>query len=277
MSFALFDPTMIAMLLGIGLISGFLAGLLGIGGGMMLVPCLVFILDRQGVPGDMAIKMGIATAMATILFTSVSSLRAHQQRGTIRWEIVRGLAPGIVAGGLLAGAGAFSLLKGEAIGLFFAVFVGYQSWRMFKGAKQSPPTRESVHGPMGLGLVGTAIGFLAGLVGAGGAFLSVPYMTRSGVPIHQAVGTSAALGFPIAVANIVGYTISGWDLPAAVPGAWGYFDLPALLVIASASVLMAPLGARVAHRLDVATLKRVMAVLLALLAVQMLYKLWAGS
>ncbi|THJ35657.1 sulfite exporter TauE/SafE family protein [Lampropedia aestuarii] len=271
------DAALIVTLMAIGLGAGFLAGLLGIGGGMVLVPCLVFILGKQGVSGDLAIKMGIATAMATILFTSLSSVRAHHKRGAIRWPIVRGIAPGIVVGGLLAGAGAFAMLKGQAIGLFFAVFVGYSAWRMFKGATKTAGVRNGVHGFWGLSAVGTGIGFISGLVGAGGGFLSVPYMSRCNVPIHQAVATSAALGFPIAIANVLGYTVSGWSIANTTPGSWGYFYLPALVLIAMCSVMTAPLGAKVAHGLNVAALKKVFALLLASLAAYMLYKSVQGA
>lgn len=270
--FAQFDLSLILMLLAIGLACGFLAGLLGIGGGMILVPCLLFVLGRQGVSGDAAVKIAIATAMATILFTSLSSIRAHQRRGAIRWDIVRGVVPGIFAGGLLAGAGAFTFLKGQAVAAFFVVFVGYSAWRMYRGASRQTATRASVHGPAGLAAVGTGIGFLSGMVGAGGAFLSVPYMTRCSVPIHQAVATSAAIGFPIAVANVLGYAISGWSLPPVVPGGWGYFHLPALLLIVACSVWTAPLGARAAHGLDVATLRKVFALILAVLATYTFFK-----
>jgi uncharacterized membrane protein YfcA len=270
------DISVIAMLLSIGLCTGFLAGLLGIGGGMVLVPCLVFILEKQGVTGSLTIKMAIATAMATILFTSISSVWAHHRRGAIRWNVVRGLVPGIVGGGLLAGAGAFALLKGQTLGLFFAAFVGYSAWRMFKGRAKETSVRQDVHGFSGLTAVGGGIGFISGLVGAGGGFLSVPYMTRCNVPIHKAIATSAALGFPIAVANVLGYVISGLNLERIVVGGWGYFYLPALVLIVVCSIVTAPIGAKVAHGMDVAALKKVFALLLAVLALYMLYKSTLG-
>jgi len=270
--FASLDTSLILMLLAIGLAGGFLAGLLGIGGGMVLVPCLVLVLGRQGVAGDVAIKMAIATAMATILFTSLSSVWAHHRRGAVRWEIVRGLAPGIVAGGLLSGAGAFAVLKGQVLGMGFGLFVGYSAWRMYRGSANPAGARQGVHGWRGLGVVGGLIGFLSGLVGAGGGFLSVPYMARCSVPIHQAVATSAALGFPIALASVLGYTVSGWHLPPEVPGSWGYFYLPALMLIVLCSVCAAPWGARAAHRMNVVALKKVFAVLLGSLAAYMLLR-----
>jgi uncharacterized membrane protein YfcA len=130
-------------------------------------------------------------------------------------------------------------------------------------------------GVAGQTAVGGAIGLVSGLVGAGGAFMSVPFMTWCNVPIRHAVGTSAALGFPIALANTAGYVVAGWSVPAALPGAFGYLYLPALAVIAAASVTMAPLGARTAQRMDTKKLKRVFGVLLLALAATMLHRAFA--
>ena len=261
-------PQLIAELLAIGVISGFLAGLLGVGGGMMMVPFLTLILESQGVETGLAVKMAIATSMATILFTSLSSLRAHHGHGAVRWDLLRGLAPGIVAGGLAAGAGLFSLLKGQAMAGFFAAFVGVSALQMLRGRK--PTASRQMPGVAGQFGAGSAIGLFSGLLGAGGAFLSVPFMVRCNVPIRHAVGTSAALGFPIAAANTLGYVASGWSLGPALPGAVGYLYLPALVVIALASVTLAPVGARVAHRIDIGHLRRLFALLLFALAAYML-------
>ena len=254
--------------LGIG--TGFLAGLLGIGGGMVMVPFLTSILTQRGVPGDLAVKMAIATAMSTILFTSLATMRAHQRRGAIRWDIVRGMAPGIVIGGLAAGAGVFALVKGQALALFFAVFVADSATQMLRAV--APKPSRQLPGRFGQAAVGSAIGFLAGLVGAGGAFLAVPFMTRCNVSIHHAIATGAAIGFPIALANTAGVVIGGSSQPAALPGALGFLYLPALGVIALASVLIAPLGARLAHALDVRQLRRIFALMLYLLAIDMLWR-----
>lgn len=267
--------TLVLELLTLGLFTGFLAGLLGIGGGMLMVPFLTFILNHRGVPADMAVKMAIATSMATILFTSLSSVRAHHRRGAVRWPLVRGMAPGIVLGGLLAGAGAFSVLKGQVLAAVFGLFVSFSATQMLRNRKPAPS--RQMPGMAGQTAAGTGIGFLSGLVGAGGGFVSVPFMSWCNVPIHNAVATSAALGFPIALANTVGYIIGGWHLPAALPGAVGYLYLPALGLIALSSVAMAPLGARAAHAMDVAQLKKAFAGLLYLLAVYMLWKAWQGG
>jgi uncharacterized membrane protein YfcA len=261
---------LVAELLLLGCGTGFLAGLLGIGGGMLMVPFLTLILSQRGVDGGAAVKMAIATSMATILFTSISSVRAHHRRGAVRWDIVRAMAPGIVAGGLLGGAGIFALLKGSWLALFFAGFVSFSATQMLRGKK--PEATRQMPGAGAQAAVGGGIGFLSGLVGAGGGFISVPFMTWCNVAIHNAVATSAALGFPIALANTAGYVLGGWSLPAVVPGAFGYLYLPALAIIASASVLIAPLGARAAHAMDMRQLRRVFAMLLYALAAYMLYK-----
>ena len=254
-----------------GAVTGYLAGLLGIGGGMIQVPFLSTLLVQHGMRSEMALKTAIATAMATIAFTSLSSVRAHHARGAVRWDIARAMAPGILVGGLLSGAGLFALIKGPALGIVFALFIGYSATQMLLDRK--PRAARPLPGPWGLGAVGTGIGALSSLVGAGGAFLSVPFMTWCNVPIHHAVGTAAALGFPIALASTLGYVIGGWSLPPALPGSVGYLYLPALAVVAVASVLVAPLGARTAHATDVRSFKRLFAVLLYGVAG---YMVWRG-
>lgn len=266
----LLEPSLLLELALLGLTGGFLAGLLGIGGGMILVPFTTAILSARGVNSALAVKMAIATSMATIVFTSISSVRAHHKRGAVRWDLVKGLAPGIVLGGIIGSMGVFALLKGSALALIFAVFVGFSATQMFLD-KRPAPSRQ-VPGTAGLLGAGSVIGFISGLVGAGGGFISVPFMTWCNVAIHNAVATSAALGFPIALANVVGYIASGLGLPDLPPYSLGYIWLPALLVLASCSVLTAPLGAAAAYRLPVKKLKRVFASVLYLLAAYMLYR-----
>jgi uncharacterized protein len=268
--YMLLEPLLIAELAALGLCTGFLAGLLGIGGGMIMVPFITAILSARGVAPDLSVKMAIATSMATIVFTSVSSVRAHHRRGAVRWDIVRGLAPGIVVGAALASLGVFALLKGASLALVFAAFVSFSATQMLIDRKPKPS--RGLPGVGGQAAAGTAIGFLSGLVGAGGGFVSVPFMTWCNVAIHSAVATSAALGFPIALANALGYVISGQGVAGLPPGSAGYIFLPALAVIAVASVLMAPLGVKAAHAMPVKALKRVFAGILYLLAGYMLFK-----
>ncbi len=269
------DPVLVLELLTLGLCTGFLAGLLGIGGGMLMVPFLTFIFSHRGIEQGMAVKMAIATAMATILFTSIASVRAHHKRGAVRWVLVRKLVPGILIGGLLSGAGIFAALKGQALALLFVAFVVFSATQMLINRKPKPS--RQMPGPLGAGAAGGAIGLISGLVGAGGAFISVPFMTWCNVAMGQAVATSAALGFPISLATTLGYVIAGWNLPSAAPGASGYLMLPALVVIAAASVLSAPLGARCVHSMDTRHLKKVFAVLLYGLGSYMAWRVLGGN
>ena len=264
------DWQLAAELLALGCCTGFLAGLLGVGGGMLLVPFITLILSNCGVLPALAVKMAIATSMATILFTSLSSLRAHHRHGAVSWSLVWGLSPGIVVMSLLTGALLFPWVKGGLLALLFATFVGFSATQMLLDKKPSPS--RQMPGPAGRLAAGGLIGMLSGLVGAGGAFISVPFMTWCNVPIRNAVATSAALGFPIALASTIGNLIGGRATVAPLPGAFGYLYLPALAVLATASVLIAPLGARTAERLDEGQLKRAFAVLLYGLAATMLYK-----
>ena len=266
----LLDPLLIAELALLGLCTGFLAGLLGIGGGMVLVPFLTYFLGQQQVAPGLAVKMAIATSMATIVFTSISSVRAHHQRGAVRWDIARRLAPGIVLGSMAASLGVFALLKGSVLAIVFACFVSFSAYQMLRNKKPAPS--RQMPGTAGQLAAGGSIGFLSGMVGAGGGFVSVPFMVWCNIPIHNAVATSAALGFPIALANVLGYVISGQTVQNLPENSFGYIWLPALGVIAVCSFLTAPLGAKAAHSIPVGKLKRVFASILYLLAAYMLYK-----
>ena len=264
------EPGLVVGLAALGLGTGFLAGLLGIGGGMLMVPFVTFIMTQRGLPADLAVKMAIATSMATIMFTSISSVRAHHRRGAVRWDIARRLAPGIVLGSAIASLGVFSVVKGSTLAIFFGLFVSFSATQMFLDRKPTPG--RQMPGTLGQLGAGSVIGFMSGLVGAGGGFVSVPFMTWCNVAIHNAVATSAALGFPIAVANVLGYVISGQSVQDLPPLSLGYVWLPALLVIAICSVLTAPLGAKAAHKLPVKKLKRIFAMTLYALAAYMLWK-----
>ncbi len=263
------EPLLFAELAGLGLLIGYLAGLLGIGGGMLMVPFLVFVLSAKGVADAHVVKMAVATSLATICFTSMSSVRAHHQQGAVLWPVALVLAPGILVGSL-AGANLAAALPAKALTVLFAVFVSFSATQMLLNKKPKPG--RGLPGSVGMFCVGNVIGGLSSLVGAGGAFVSVPFMTWCNVSIHKAVATSAALGFPIAVAGTLGYIWAGWgrtDLPA---GALGYVYLPGLVSIALGSMLTAPWGARTAHRIDIAPLKKIFAVFLYVMAAYFLLR-----
>ena len=253
------SPLLFLELAALGICTGFLAGMLGIGGGMLMVPFLTFILSSKGFPAEYTVKMAVATSLATICFTSLSSVRAHHARGAVLWRVAKLLAPGILAGSLL-GAQVAVALPGKVLSVLFALFVGFSATQMFLDRKPAPT--RTLPGSFGMFAMGGLIGVLSALVGAGGAFISVPFMTWCNVKIHNAVGTSAALGFPIALAGTLGYMWAGIGMPQMPPGSAGYIYVPALVIISMASVAIAPLGARVAHGMDTKPLKKVFASML---------------
>jgi len=263
------DPALILALLLMGCFGGFAAGLLGIGGGMVLVPFITMIFTAREFAPHLVVHMAIATSLATILFTSISSMRAHHRHGAVLWRVARLLAPGIVIGSWI-GPWIGKQMNTAMLALFFGLFVAFSATQMLLN-KRPEGTRE-LPGQAGMLAAGGVIGILSGLVGAGGGFVSIPFMTWRGIRIHNAVATSAALGFPIALAGTVANIVYGWGEPGLPPGSLGFIWLPALGLIVLASVTLAPLGARMAHRLPVARLKRIFAVILYALAAYMLWK-----
>jgi uncharacterized membrane protein YfcA len=262
------EPRLLFELALLGTVTGFIAGLLGIGGAMLMVPFVTIILQHRDFPADIAVKMAVATSLATICFTSLSSMRAHHARGAVRWPIVALLAPGIIVGSML-GAQIGASLPGKTLSVVFAAFVALSATQMVMDRK--PHAARTLPGRAGMFGVGGAIGVISSLVGAGGAFMSVPFMAWCNVKIHDAVGTSSALGFPIALAGTAGYIWAGRDLPH-LPGSIGYIYVPALLAIAAASVFLAPVGARTAHRMDIRPLRRLFAGVLYVLAAYFLLR-----
>ncbi len=266
------DWSLIGILLLMGAGGGFSAGLLGIGGGMVLVPFITMIFTAKGFPPQLVVHMAIATSLATIMFTSLSSVRAHHKHGAVQWRIVALLAPGILVGSWI-GPWIGKQMNTTALSLLFAAFVTFSAAQMILN-KKPKPGRE-LPGTPGMFAAGGVIGVVAGLVGAGGGFISVPFMAWCNVRIHQAVATSAALGFPIALSGTLSNIYYGWSEPGLPQYSLGFIYLPALAVIVAASVAMAPLGARTAHKMDVAALKRTFAVVLFGLAGYMLYHAFA--
>jgi len=257
--------------LAIGAAVGFLAGLLGVGGGMVMVPMLVFVFTTAGLPAEHLMHFALATAMATIVFTSLSSVTAHHRRGGVDWRAAFGIAPGIMAGSLGAALGA-GFIPTRPLAICFTALMFLASAQMYREFKPEPDRR--LPGPLGLFGAGAAIGAISSVLAAGGAFLSIPYLVRRNVPMRRAIGTAAAIGFPIAFAGTVGYVLHGLHVQGLPAGSLGFVYLPALGLVAVTSMLAAPLGARLAHRLPVRRLRMVFSLVLLALAVRMLANLW---
>ncbi len=260
-----------AAYLAIGTAVGFLAGLLGVGGGMITVPVLVFVFTAKNFPSEHLMHLSLATAMATIPFTSASSVRAHHVRNGVDWSVVVGMLPGLATGALL-GALVAGAVPSRSLAIFFAVFISYAALNMFRSVR--PQASRQLPGRLGLGVVGTVVSFLASFVAAGAAFMTIPFMTWCNVPMKRAIGTAAALGFPLALASTAGYVYAGWNAAGLPSGTLGFVYLPALIPVVAASMLTAPLGARFTHRLPVRRLRMAFGLLLLALALHMLSALW---
>ncbi len=254
--------------LALGATVGFFAGLFGVGGGGIMVPVLTTLFAAQGVPFEHIVHMALATSMAAIVITSISSLRAHQKHGAIQWAIVKGITPGILLGTFGAALVA-AYIPSLPLAIFFSVFMAYVSVQMWLNIKPQPS--RQLPGPLGLTGVGVGIGGVSALVAIGGGSLSVPFMTWCNVKIQQAIATSAAIGLPIALAGTLGYLISGWGEQGLPAYTVGYIYLPAVVLISIVSTLTAPLGAKLAHSLPVAALKKLFALLLIVLSLKMLH------
>lgn len=257
----------------LGAFAGFFAGLLGIGGGSVMVPLLVMVFSAQQFPAGEVMHLALGTSMAAILFTSISSVRAHHQHGAVQWPIVARITPGILLGTLL-GTELASRIPAAWLAVLFTVFIFYVAVQMIVGFKPKP-SRE-MPGALGTGLVGLGIGAFSCLVAIGGGVLSVPFMAWCNVRMQHAIGTSAAIGFPIAFGGAAGYIFNGWHVAGLPQHSLGFVYLPALVGLVAASVLTAPLGASLAHRLPVRQLKRIFAAVLLLLALKMLWGLLAS-
>lgn len=252
----------------LGVFAGFMAGLLGVGGGAIMVPILTTIFLAEGFARSEVVHLALGTSMAAIVFTSLSSLRAHHAHGAVLWKVVRGITPGILVGTFgatfIAARAPTTLLS-----LFFAAFMTYVAVQMLLNIKPKP--HRDLPGPAGMSAVGLGIGGVSALVAIGGGTLSVPFMTWCNVKAQHAIGTSAAIGLPIALAGSLGYLSNGWGHPNLPPASFGFIYLPALVFVVVTSMASAPFGARLAHRLPVQVLKRIFAGILMLLVSKMLW------
>ena len=254
-----------------GLFVGFLAGMLGVGGGLILVTLMVFLFRLQGFPSDRILHIALGTALTSIVFTSISSLRAHNRHGAVRWDIVKMATPGLVAGTLL-GAVVADRVSSKYLAIFFVAVVYFAAVQMFVDMKPKPT--RTLPGRAGMSVAAIITGIVSSLVGAGGGLLSIPLMTMCNVPMRNAVGTSAALGLPIAIAGTAGYIYTGLGQDHLPPLTLGYVYVPALVGIVIGTFVTVPAGAKAAHTMPVARLKKIFAVILFLMATKMLWTLF---
>ncbi len=254
-----------------GLFVGFFAGLLGIGGGLILVTLMVYLFTVQGFPEDRILHIALGTSITSIVFTSISSLLAHHKHGAVRWDIVRAAVLGLIVGTLL-GTLVADQLKSKYLAIFFVIFVYYSALQMFINAKPKPS--RQLPGRLGLNLASVVIGVLSALVGVGGGVMTIPLMSMCNVPMRNAIGTSAALGLPIAIAGTIGYIVTGLGKDHLPPFSVGYVYLPALIGIVIGTLVTVPWGAKMAHTLPVSRLKKIFAVILFILATRMLWTLF---
>lgn len=242
-----------------GMLSGLLAGLFGVGGGVVAVPALIFIFGHLGIGGSWVPHLAVGTSLAAILGTGAASTLAHHRRGAVRWDLVGRLAPGIVLGAW-AGAGLAGILPELMLKRLFAAFLVYVGMRMLLSPRVH--TGRTLPGRAALWAVGSGIGALSALVGIGGGTMTVPFLAGRGIELRRAVGTSAACGLPIALAGAIGFAIVGLGRDGLPPWSTGFVYWPAVGLLLLASMPAAPLGARLAHALPVQLLRRGFGVLL---------------
>ncbi|HZW26578.1 MAG TPA: sulfite exporter TauE/SafE family protein [Gallionella sp.] len=252
----------------LGAVAGFLGGMFGIGGGTVLVPVLLMLFEAQHFPASISMHLALGSGMAIILFTAAASMRKHHQHGAVNWRVVFGIAPGILLGTAL-GASFAASVSPQFLAVFFALFVYFAAIQILLDIR--PHASRQLPGIAGLSLTGTFTGWLSTLVSIGGGTIVIPFLIWCNMPLRHAIGTAAAIGFPIAVGGTLGYIVTGMNATLPAPHL-GYVYLPAVLGCALASVITAPLGAKAAHRTNVAVLRKLFAVLLLALATRMLLK-----
>jgi uncharacterized membrane protein YfcA len=257
-----------------GALAGLLAGLLGIGGGLVIVPALAILFSGHGFGAASLMHFAVGTSLATIVATSVSSLLAHQRRGSVSWPVVRGLLPGILLGGL-GGAWLARQISSPGLGLFFGLFEILVALQLLLGARPRPQRRLPGAGVQGL--AGGVIGAVSALLGIGGGTLTVPWLLWHRVDIRVAVGTAATIGLPIALAGALGFALGGMQAAARPDYSTGFIYWPAAAGIVLGSVPLAPAGAWLAHYLPRPMLQRGFALVLVLIGLKMIHAAARGS
>lgn len=255
----------------IGAFAGFVAGLFGVGGGLIIVPILYAVFVAQGYDPSYIMHMALGTSLATIIVTSISSISAHHKKGAVIWQVVKNLTPGLAIGSFL-GAAVADILPSHILQLIIACFAFWVAMRMFKGSQRVVDTTQQLPSKPKQLLAGGGIGIASAIFGIGGGSITVPYLTRYGVVMQKAVGTSAACGLPIAIAGALGFMIFGMQTEINVPNTLGFIHVYAFIGISVMSFFTAKLGAKTAHALSPAMLKKCFAVLLVIVGTFFLLK-----
>jgi len=262
------DTNVIILLCLTGAVTGFCAGLFGIGGGGIMVPILAVIFSHMAFPADHLMHFALGTSMAAIIPTATASIIAHQKHKAILWPVVLKFVPGVLLGTYL-GSLIANHLSNYFLAIFFSVFMAIVAWKMW--SNRLPVASQDLPSTPLLSFVGTFIGGISALVAIGGGTMTVPFLLWSNIRLQSAIATSAAVGLPIALTGAISYAS---HLSASIDGiSFGYLVWPAVLSLAAGSIITAPLGARLAHRLPTEKLKRYFAIFLLFLSVQMLVKL----
>lgn len=256
----------------IGIIAGFIAGLLGIGGGIIIVPTLLFTLLGLGLSENVAMHVAVGTSLATIFFTSYSSMRTHHGRGYVRWDIVKHMAIGLLIG-TFVGSQVAGHLSATPLKWIFMIVMLIVAIKIL--TEWTPKATCQLPGLQGMTVAGAGIGVFSSFIGVGGAVISILFMGCCNVPTRQIIGTSAAIGIPVALAGTVGNIISGWGHPELPSGSIGYIYLPSLLLISLGSIPMVKIGAHVAHHLSVRLLRKIFALFLLTMIGWMGYSMYA--
>ncbi len=251
----------------LGAAAGVLAGLFGVGGGLIIVPVLVFSFSAQGFAPEVLTHLAVGTSLATIVFTSINSIREHQRRGAVQWQLFRWLTPGILGGAAIGGVTA-ALIQGPTLQKIIGVFAIFMAIQLAlnltpKAVRPQPKRPELI-------VAGGIIGWASAIFGIGGGSITVPFLVWRSVVIQKAVATSAACGLPIALAGAVVFMVTGWQHSQLPEWSLGFVYLPALVGIALTSMFFARFGARLAHRLSPILLKRLFALLLTIVGLSFL-------
>ncbi len=257
--------------LAIGALAGFAAGLFGVGGGTIIVPLLFIVFTQMDYSPDVIMHLALGTSLATIVVTSISSLMAHHKNGAVIWPVFKNLALPMAIGCFL-GAGLAGWLSGIQLQLIVGVFLIWVAYTMFVGAKKVVDSTNTLPSSAKQVMAGSVIGGASAIFGIGGGSLTVPYLTRYGVVMQKAVGTSAACGLPIAIAGALGFMIFGMNQQVNIPNTIGFVHIYAFFGISVMSFFTAKLGAKVAHALSPQILKKCFAVLLVIVGTFFLVK-----